>query len=105
MTGRPASPGAAGALEVIVFQASVDFAAGDSLDEAWALLEAASGYCGHQFGQCVEEPGQYMLLIWWRHINDHLLTFRHSAAHSRWKQLIDAHVDSVSSVRHFTLAG
>ncbi len=99
------SPAAAATLEVVVLHAQPDLATDGALNEACALLEAASGYCGHQFGQCVEEPGQYMLLIWWRHINDHLLTFRHSAAHSRWKQLIDAHVDSVSSVQHFTLAG
>jgi heme-degrading monooxygenase HmoA len=103
------SPGAAPAaalptLEVVIFHARTELAGVASLNEAWALLEGASGYCGHQLGQCVEEPGRYVLLIWWRRIEDHVLTFRQSAAYSRWKQLIDAHVDSVPSVRHFTLS-
>jgi heme-degrading monooxygenase HmoA len=92
-------------LEVVIFQARTGLADVASLQEAWALLEGASGYRGHQLGRCVEEPGRYVLLIWWRRIEDHVLTFRQSAAYGRWKQLIDAHVDSVSSVRHFTLDG
>lgn len=91
-------------LEVVIFQARTELAAVASMKEAWALLEGASGYRGHQLGRCVEEPGCYVLLIWWRCLEDHVLTFRQSPAYDRWKQLIDAHVDSVSSVRHFTLA-
>lgn len=91
-------------LEVVTFRAHHARVAADSLNEAWDLLAGASGYCGHQFGQCIEEPGRYLLLIWWRRIEDHVLTFRQSDAYSRWKQLIDAHVETVSSVRHFTLA-
>jgi heme-degrading monooxygenase HmoA len=95
---------AATALEVVILFAPTRLATDDSLKDAWALLERASGYCGHQFGPCVEEPGRYVLLIWWRRIEDHLLTFRQSAAYERWKQLIDTHVDAVASVHHFSIA-
>jgi heme-degrading monooxygenase HmoA len=95
---------AATTLEVVILFAPTRLATDDSLREAWAVLERASGYCGHQFGPCVEEPGRYVLLIWWRRIEDHLLTFRQSAAYERWKQLIDTHVDAVSSVHHFSVA-
>ena len=97
------TPGPA-TLEVITFESRHELVAADSLNEAWGLLAAASGYCGHQLGRCVEEPARYLLLIWWRRIEDHVLTFRQSDAYGRWRQLIDAHVVSVSSVRHFTLA-
>ncbi len=96
---------AAATLEVVVLQARAELVADGALNEAWALLQGASGYCGHQFGHCVEEPGRYLLLIWWRHIEDHLLTFRQSAAYERWRQVIDSQVDSVCSVRHFSLSG
>lgn len=105
MTARTMSPTAAAALEVVVLNAQDGLATNGALNEAWAVLEGASGYCGHQFGPCVEEPGRYLLLIWWRHIDDHLLTFRQSAAYERWRQLIDAQVESVYSVRHVTLSG
>lgn len=104
MSPGDAPAAASSTLEVVIFEARSGLAELTSLQEAWALLEGASGYRGHQLGQCVEEPGCYVLLIWWRRIEDHVLTFRQSAAYGRWKQLIDAHVDSVSSVRHFTLA-
>jgi hypothetical protein len=99
MADRPATT-----LEVVVLFAPIGLATDDSLKEAWALLERASGYCGHQFGPCIEEPGRYLLLIWWRRIEDHLLTFRQSAAYARWKELIDTNVDSVSSVHHFSVS-
>ncbi len=94
----------AATLEVVIFQVRTELAAVAALHEAWALLEGATGYCGHQLGQCVEEPDRCVLLIWWRCIEDHVLTFRQSAAYARWRQLIDAHVDAVPSVRHFTMA-
>jgi heme-degrading monooxygenase HmoA len=104
MSPRDAPAEGSTTLEVVIFEARTELVAVTSMQEAWALLEGASGYRGHQLGQCVEEPGRYVLLIWWRRIEDHVLTFRQSDAYGRWKQLIDAHVDSVRSVRHFTLA-
>lgn len=90
-------------LEVVDIRANSDVTTDDSFKEAWTLLEGAVGYCGHQFGHCVEEPGRYMLLIWWRQIEDHVLTFRQSTAYARWKHLIDENVERIDGVRHFTL--
>lgn len=100
----PMPPMSAATIELVFLQAQDGLVTNRALDEAWAVLAGASGYCGHQFGPCVEEPGRYLLLIWWRHIDDHLLTFRQSAGYARWRQLIDAQVDSVSSVRHVTVS-
>lgn len=69
--------------------------------EALVHLRGATGYGGHTFGPCVEEPGLFMLVIRWRSLQAHTVEFRRSEQHARWQSLLAPHVAPDPSVRHF----
>ncbi|HYP82711.1 antibiotic biosynthesis monooxygenase family protein [Variovorax sp.] len=92
-------------LEVVLVELSEpgEAAFETALGAAAELLRAAPGYCGHQAGRCLEEPGRALLMIWWNTLEDHTVRFRGSPAYPQWRRLIDPHIRPQPSVRHFQL--
>jgi heme-degrading monooxygenase HmoA len=100
---RQRTSDSASILEVVILNARSSALATNQLDEAWAFLKAADGYHGHHFGACVEEPNRYILMIWWRTLEDHVDTFRQSSGYSRWKEILHMLFEPDPYVRHFEM--
>jgi heme-degrading monooxygenase HmoA len=68
---------------------------------AQEILQTATGCLGHQLQHCLEVPGQYLLLVQWRELEDHTVHFRGSAPYQRWKELLHHFYDPFPTVQHY----
>ena len=73
--------------------------------QALDILREAPGYLAHQTGPCMEIDGDFLLLIWWRSLRDHIEGFRQSPGYVQWRQLLDPHVRLSMAVRHYAVTG
>lgn len=71
--------------------------------EASGIIAAMPGYVGHQLQSCVERDNRYVLLVWWRRLEDHTQGFRGSPEYQRWKALLHHFYDPFPTVEHFRL--
>ncbi len=71
---------------------------------AIAHLRQAPGYLAHSFGPCAEDVRVFLLLVWWRSIEAHVVQFRQSADHVLWRSLLQSHLQSEPWVRHFEVS-
>lgn len=69
------------------------------------LLARADGYEGHSLSRCVESPSRYLLLINWRALEDHTVTFRTAPDHLEWKRLLDPFYAVRPQSTHFASLG
>jgi len=102
---RPPEPQTAGGpvVEVVLFKL-IEQTAGcfeAVLAEAVKWLASASGYLGYRGGRCVEEPYEYLLMIWWSSLEDHTVGFRRTAAHTQWRTLLAPYIQPDPRVRHY----
>ena len=64
-------------------------------------LRRAPGYLAHSCGPCADEAELFLLLVWWRSIDAHVVDFRQSEDHVLWRSLLQGHLRSEPWVRHF----
>ena len=68
---------------------------------AQAIIAASPGFLSHQLRRCVERPNQYILLVWWRTLDDHTVGFRGSKPYQEWKRLLHHFYDPAPTVEHY----
>ena len=78
-----------------------DAAFAASMAKARPLIAATAGFIAIEVRPCLEQPGRYLLLVWWEHLEDHTQRFRSSARYQDWKQLLHRFYDSFPEVEHF----
>jgi heme-degrading monooxygenase HmoA len=84
--------------------------AGQELDfeatfaSATPLISAIDGYISHELHRCVEVSGKYLLLVRWRNIEDHTVTFRQSPEFVKWRELLHHFYAVPPKVEHFELS-
>ena len=66
-------------------------------------LRSAPGYIEHTYGPCVEDVGVFVLMVWWRSVESHVVEFRLSPQHAQWRSLLQNHLKSEPWVRHFAV--
>ena len=71
--------------------------------EAEQYIRAIEGYRGHELRRCLENDHRYALLVHWRHLEDHTITFRHSPAYQHWKALLHHFYSPFPVVEHYEL--
>jgi len=71
--------------------------------QASAIIAASGGYVTHELHRCVENPDQYLLLVWWQRLEDHTVGFRGSAQYQQWRALLHHFYDPFPTVEHYTL--
>jgi len=69
--------------------------------QAQAIIAASPGFLRHQLRRCVERPNHYILLVWWRALEDHTVGFRESEAYLEWKRLLHHFYDPFPTVEHY----
>ena len=71
--------------------------------QAEGIISSMSGYRRHELQPCIETPGRYLLLVWWRDLESHTVGFRQSPEYLRWKQLLHHFYDPFPEVEHYPL--
>ncbi len=72
-----------------------------ALEEARAVIAAAEGFMTLEACRGIEHPDEYLLLIRWRTLEDHVDGFRGSEAFGRWRSLIGPFFTAPPVVTHF----
>ncbi|WP_323703873.1 antibiotic biosynthesis monooxygenase [Mammaliicoccus sp. Dog046] len=72
-----------------------------SFKEASKIIRSMKGYIKHSLNKCIEEEGQYLLLIEWETLEDHTVGFRESSEYHEWKQLLHHYYEPFPVVEHF----
>ena len=69
--------------------------------EAIAL---AKGFRGYKLNAGIENPGRYILMIYWDTLENHTVDFRGSEAFTKWRSHVGPFFLQAPTVEHFTLA-
>lgn len=70
---------------------------------AQQIISSMKGYVSHQLQRCLEHPGQYILLVNWNTLEDHIVGFRSSEQYQQWKALLHHFYDPFPVVEHYEL--
>ena len=65
------------------------------------LIAATPGFEGIEVRPCIEAPNRYLLLVWWRRLEDHTEGFRGSARYQDWKARLHGFYEPFPTVEHF----
>ncbi|MDA0338581.1 MAG: antibiotic biosynthesis monooxygenase [Proteobacteria bacterium] len=72
-----------------------------AIGSARALIAASDGFKGLDVRPCIEQPGQYLLLVWWDALEDHTDGFRNSDLYQDWKAARHHFYDPFPLAQHF----
>jgi heme-degrading monooxygenase HmoA len=71
---------------------------------ATPLIAAIDGYLSHELQRCIEVSGKYLLLVRWRNLEAHTVTFRQSPEFLEWRKLLHHFYASPPMIEHFELS-
>lgn len=69
--------------------------------KAERIISSARGYVSHELRRCIEKPSRYLLLVRWRTLQDHTISFRESAPYLEWKKLLHHFYEPFPTVEHY----
>jgi heme-degrading monooxygenase HmoA len=69
--------------------------------QAQRIISAMPGFVSHELQRCIERPGEYLLLVVWKTLEDHEVGFRQSAEYQEWKRLLHHFYDPFPVVSHY----
>jgi heme-degrading monooxygenase HmoA len=69
--------------------------------EASPIIASMPGYLSHELRICMEAPDRYILLVYWRSLEDHTVVFRGSAQYQQWRSLLHHFYDPFPIVEHY----
>lgn len=75
-----------------------DFEAG--VAKALPIFHQARGCRGVELQRSVEEPNQYILVVQWETVDDHMVHFRGSEGFEEWRRLVGPYFDKPPVVGH-----
>ena len=72
-----------------------------AFSEAKNIIAGMPGYISHQLKRCIENIGQFILLVEWEKLTDHTEGFRGSKEYQEWKSLLHHFYDPFPTVEHY----
>ncbi|VEP12808.1 conserved hypothetical protein [Hyella patelloides LEGE 07179] len=72
-----------------------------AFQEASAIIASMPGYISHSLQKCIEVENQYLLLVNWQTLEDHIVCFRRSQKYQTWKELLHHFYDPFPTVEHY----
>jgi len=81
-------------------QAEFDLAIQRGLDE---VITKAQGFCGFKVNRGIETPERYVLMIFWKTLENHTVDFRESPAFLQWRAIVGPYFAAPPVVEHFNL--
>ena len=85
----------------VIPEKSSTFAA--DFSQAQQYIQSIDGYLDHQLQKCIENPHQYLLLVWWDTLEAHTEGFRRSPQYQEWKRLLHHYYQPFPTVEHYQL--
>ena len=73
----------------------------DALRAALPLIEATPGFLGIEVRPCVEKENQYLLLVRWEKLEDHIIGFRESDRYPKWRAALHHFYEGPLTVLHY----
>ncbi|MBM7634899.1 antibiotic biosynthesis monooxygenase family protein [Geomicrobium sediminis] len=73
----------------------------EAFHKASTIISSKNGYISHELQRCIEVKGNYLLLVRWETIEDHMIGFRQSDEYQEWKRLLHHFYDPFPTVEHF----
>jgi len=73
------------------------------IQQGAAVIRQAEGCLGVQASQSIEDPSIFVLMIRWRKIEDHTVTFRQGPLFAEYRQHIAGLFTEQPTVRHFPI--
>lgn len=64
-------------------------------------IQVIDGYCSHTLRKCIENDGQYILLVDWIDVESHEIGFRKSKGYLKWKELLHDYYEPFPIVNHY----
>lgn len=68
---------------------------------AASIIASMNGYRRHELRRCVEIENQYVLLVEWDTLEDHVIGFRGSAGYQEWRHLLHHFYSPFPTVEHY----
>ncbi|HEU4550475.1 MAG TPA: antibiotic biosynthesis monooxygenase [Rhizomicrobium sp.] len=65
------------------------------------FIETSEGFCRLEMHQGIEAPNTFILIVWWRTLEDHTVTFRQSENFTRWRAEIGHLFAAPPVVNHY----
>jgi quinol monooxygenase YgiN len=65
------------------------------------VFSAAEGCLSMELRRCVEEPTSFRMIVLWRTLEDHIVTFRNSEGVKAWRAAIGPHLAGPVEVLNF----
>ena len=75
-----------------------DFEAG--VRQALPLFQRARGFHRVELHHIIENPQQYVLMVYWETLEDHMVHFRQSDDFQTWRSLVGATFEKAPEVVH-----
>jgi len=72
-----------------------------ALRSARPLIEATPGFLGIEIWPCIEKPDQYLLLVRWETLEDHMIGFRKSDRFQHWRETLHHFYDPMPVILHY----
>lgn len=69
--------------------------------EASGVLLSKKGYVGHELHKCVENRDEYIFLVRWSGIKDHLIGFRGHPDYKKWTASLEPFYAKAPEVKHY----
>lgn len=67
-------------------------------------IAPAKGFRGYKLNAGIENPGRYILMIYWDTLENHTVDFRGSEAFTQWRSHVGPFFLQAPTVEHFALA-
>ncbi len=73
-----------------------------AMQDALPLIEATPGFIRLEVRSCVESAERYLLLVWWRKLENHTQDFRGSDRYQEWRRKLHHFYEPFPVVEHYT---
>jgi heme-degrading monooxygenase HmoA len=66
------------------------------------FIESSKGFHKLELRQGIEEPGTFVLVVWWQTLEDHTVAFKQSANFTRWRETVGHFFAAPPVVHHYS---
>jgi len=90
-------------LEAVILHVKSGFESNfeEAFKKASCIIASANGYLSHELHKGIEVKGKYILLVRWKSLEDHTISFRKSPQYQQWRKLLHHFYDPFPEVEHF----
>jgi heme-degrading monooxygenase HmoA len=67
------------------------------------VIAKAKGFQGFKINKGIESPERYVLMIFWKTLENHTIDFRQSSAFTEWRTIVGPYFAVPPAVEHFDL--